>query len=416
MPRDLPAAAGILVVEDETIVAKDLQQTLRDMGYDAYATAAAADEAIARSAERCPDLVLMDIRLKGHSDGIKTAAIIKQKCGAAVIYLTAHADDATIQRAKKTEPYGYLLKPVKSAELRSMIEIALYRRELDDARERAAQLESTLAQRAVELSASNSKLRALTEFNLQMASERDPRVMLEKVCEGARALIEARYAVLVVNEKFANAPFCATSGLAPVEGAPLAVPWLDVGPLGRVYAQKSAWRTRAQPDEAPIRVFPDGYPVSRSYLAVPVSSLARTYGWLCLGDKLGTDEFTHEDERLLGILAGQAGRIYENGSLYMDLQLHAAQLQVEVDERERFAENLRRSEERFRQLAENIQDVLHPVGRLRRIDLPESGLRADLGPAIRSHEPDGLDHVDSRRRPAPHTRAAGELCGTADAR
>jgi diguanylate cyclase (GGDEF)-like protein/PAS domain S-box-containing protein len=357
MPRDFPAPPGILVVEDETIVAKDLQQSLRDMGYDAFATAASAEDAIARASERCPELVLMDIRLKGQSDGIKTAAIIKQKCRSAVIFLTAHADDATIQRAKKTEPYGYLLKPVKSAELRSMIEIALYRRELDDAREKAAQLESKLAERAAELTASNSKLRALTELNLLMASERDPRVMLEKVCDGARELIGARYAVLVVNEKFANAPFCATSGLEPIQGAVLAMPWLDVGPLGRVYAQKGAWRARTQPNETPMPVFPDGYPVSRSYLAVPVSSLARTYGWLCLGDKLGADEFTPEDERILGILAGQAGRIYENGSLYMDLQLHAAQLQVEVDERERFAENLRRSEERFRQLAENIQDV-----------------------------------------------------------
>jgi len=354
----MPALPGILVVEDETIVAKDLQQTLRDMGYDAYAVAASAEEAIARASERCPDLVLMDIRLKGHSDGIKTAAILKQKCRSAVIYLTAHADDATIQRAKKTEPYGYLLKPVKSAELRSMIEVALYRRELDEARERAAQLESNLAERAAELLATNSKLRALTELNLQMASERDPRVMLEKVCNGARELLGARYAVLVVNEKFAKSPFCATSGLEPAEGgAPLPMPWIDVGPLGRVYAQRSAWRVRSPPNEPSMPVFPDGYPVSRSYLAVPVNSLARTYGWLCLGEKLGADEFSHDDERILGILAGQAGRIYENGSLYMDLQLHAAQLQVEIDERERFAANLRRSEERFRQLAENIQDV-----------------------------------------------------------
>jgi diguanylate cyclase (GGDEF)-like protein/PAS domain S-box-containing protein len=357
MPREFPPPPGILVVEDESIVARDLQLTLRDLGYDAYATAASADEAIERASTRCPDLVLMDIRIKGRVDGIETAAILRQKCRSAVIYLTAHSDDATIQRAKKTEPYGYLLKPVTSAELRSMIEIALHRRELDEARERAAQLESRLAERASELSAINSKLRALTELNLLMASERDPHVMLEKVCHGARELAEARYAVLVVNEEFAKTPFCAHSGIERAEGAPLPMPWLDVGPLGRVYAQRSAWRSRCQPAETPLSVFPAGYPVSRSYLAVPVISLARSYGWLCLGDKLGADEFTHDDEQMLETLAGQAGRIFENGNLYTDLQLHAAQLQVEMDERERSATNLRRSEERFRQLAESIQDV-----------------------------------------------------------
>jgi diguanylate cyclase (GGDEF)-like protein/PAS domain S-box-containing protein len=357
MPRDFPAPPGILVVEDETIVAKDLQQTLREMGYDAFATAGTAEEAIARAAERAPDLVLMDIRLKGHADGIKIAAILKQKCGSAIIYLTAHSDDATIQRAKKTEPYGYLLKPVKSAELRSMIEIALYRRELDEARERAAELESKLAERAQELSTSNSKLRALIDLNLQMASERDPHVLLEQLCHGARNLLDARYAVLVVREKGAGAPFCITSGLERTGEAPLPMPWLDIGPLGRVYTHRTPWRAQSAPHETQLPVFPDGYPTASSYVAVPVQSLTRAHGWLCLAGKLNAEEFTDEDERILGILAGQAGRIYENGTLYLDLQMHAAQLQVEMDDRERFAANLRRSEERFRQLAENIQDV-----------------------------------------------------------
>ncbi len=95
---------SILIVEDERIVAKDLQQTLGDMGYDAYAIASSSDEAIARASEKCPDVVLMDIHIKGQRDGIQTAEILKQKFGVAVVYLTAHADDATIERAKYTEP------------------------------------------------------------------------------------------------------------------------------------------------------------------------------------------------------------------------------------------------------------------------------------------------------------------------
>jgi PAS domain S-box-containing protein len=122
---------SILIVEDEPIVAKDLQQTLREMNYDAFAIAPSAEEAIKRAAERCPDIVLMDIRIKGARDGIETAKIFREQFGVSVIYLTAHADEATIQRAAETAPYGYLLKPIKSAELRSAIEVAVFRQQME---------------------------------------------------------------------------------------------------------------------------------------------------------------------------------------------------------------------------------------------------------------------------------------------
>lgn len=124
-------ALSVLVVEDERIVARDLQETLSSMGYNAYAIASSADEAVARASERCPDIVLMDIRIKGNRDGIETAEILRRNFDVPVIYLTAHVDEATIERAKKTEPYGYLLKPVKSAELRSVLEMALYKHDMD---------------------------------------------------------------------------------------------------------------------------------------------------------------------------------------------------------------------------------------------------------------------------------------------
>ena len=89
------------------------------------------DVQISRASEKCPDLVLMDIRIKGNRDGIETAALLRDRFGVPVIYLTAHADEATLERAKQTEPYGYLVKPVKSAELRSAIEIAIYRHAME---------------------------------------------------------------------------------------------------------------------------------------------------------------------------------------------------------------------------------------------------------------------------------------------
>ena len=118
---------SILIVEDEPIVAKDLQMTLRDAGFDAFAIAYSADDAIKRASERCPDLVLMDIRIRGNLDGIQTAELLRQRFGVPVVYLTAHADEATVERASVTEPYGYLLKPIKADELRSAVDIAIRR-------------------------------------------------------------------------------------------------------------------------------------------------------------------------------------------------------------------------------------------------------------------------------------------------
>jgi PAS domain S-box-containing protein len=121
----------VLVVEDERVVAKDLQRTLTNLGYEVPVTVATADDAIRAAAERTPDLVLMDIRIKGARDGIETAEILKSKFDVPVVYLTAYADQQTVARAKLTEPHAYLLKPVKVDELRTAVEIAIYKHEME---------------------------------------------------------------------------------------------------------------------------------------------------------------------------------------------------------------------------------------------------------------------------------------------
>ncbi len=121
----------ILVVEDERVVARDIQRSLVDLGYKVPSTASSADQAIRFASERCPDLVLMDIRIKGERDGIEAATILRQRFDVPIVYLTAYADEATVERAKLTQPFGYLMKPVKTYELRSAIEIALFKHEMD---------------------------------------------------------------------------------------------------------------------------------------------------------------------------------------------------------------------------------------------------------------------------------------------
>ena len=125
MPSSSPRS--VLIVEDERILAHNLQRGLADLGYDAFAVAASAEEAMARAAERRPDVALINVRIKGRLDGIKAAQLLQERFAVPVVYLAAQVDDATVQRALKTGPYGYLVKPVEPAELRRAIEIALSR-------------------------------------------------------------------------------------------------------------------------------------------------------------------------------------------------------------------------------------------------------------------------------------------------
>jgi signal transduction histidine kinase len=137
----------VLVVEDERVVAKDLQRTLQQLGYRVPLTVASADEAIAAASSECPDLVLMDIRIRGSLDGIETATILKERFDVPVVYLTAYADPETLARAKQTEPQGYLLKPLKVDELRTTVEVALHKHET----ERRLRSEQRRLKREIEL-------------------------------------------------------------------------------------------------------------------------------------------------------------------------------------------------------------------------------------------------------------------------
>ncbi|MBD1920224.1 response regulator [Microcoleus sp. FACHB-831] len=123
--------ANILVVEDESIVAKDIQSRLRKFGYYVPAIASTGEEAINKVAENHPDLVLMDIRIKGDMDGVEAAKEIHERFNVPIIYLTAYADANTLARAKVTQPFGYILKPFKERELQTTIEITLSRHEME---------------------------------------------------------------------------------------------------------------------------------------------------------------------------------------------------------------------------------------------------------------------------------------------
>lgn len=125
------AKARIMVVEDEAITVKDLQMTLQELGYEVPAVASTEKEAVQKAEEHKPDLVLMDIALDGEMDGIKAADQIRKRFDIPVVYLTAHADERTLESAKVTEPFGYIVKPFNDKELLSNIEMALYKHGVD---------------------------------------------------------------------------------------------------------------------------------------------------------------------------------------------------------------------------------------------------------------------------------------------
>lgn len=127
----MPTTTNILIVEDQNIIAWDLQTRLLNLGYPNSTIVTSGEEAIQYTQCTPPDLVLMDVVLRGALDGIETAMQIRALSQVPIVYVTAHSDELTLRRASATEPYGYLLKPFEDGEIRSTIEVALYKHRTD---------------------------------------------------------------------------------------------------------------------------------------------------------------------------------------------------------------------------------------------------------------------------------------------
>ena len=164
---------SILIVEDQRLIAADLENTLVRIGYDVAGNVASGEEAIVTAMKVEPDLVLMDIRLRGAMDGIEAAEAIRTHIPVPVVYLTAYADEETILRAKATTPFGYLVKPFNERELRAAIEVAIYKHETD----------SLLAEE-------RARRHAAEEFKL----------LVEGVADYAICMLDARGRVVTWNE------------------------------------------------------------------------------------------------------------------------------------------------------------------------------------------------------------------------
>jgi AmiR/NasT family two-component response regulator len=140
-------ASRILVIEDEAIVAADIQDRLETLGYEVAGWGTTGAEALELARTSKPDLVLMDIMLKGPMNGIQAAHLVRVELSLPVIFLTANSDEAVLEQAKISEPFAYLLKPFEERQLRTNIEMALYKSRMERERERLMkELQDALAE------------------------------------------------------------------------------------------------------------------------------------------------------------------------------------------------------------------------------------------------------------------------------
>jgi len=215
----------ILIVEDEQLVALDIQRRLTQLGYQVVAICDRAETALEAVNQLQPDLILMDIHLKGDIDGIAIAAQIREQYQLPIIFLTAHADEATVNQAKVLHPFGYLLKPVQTKHMSTTIEIALSRHQAEGFMQRALEKErevSITLQRALEkekmlnalksqfvsivsqefrspLNAMIANLSILEHHNEQLTAEQRLHY-IQQVKEATESLVELFEDVLTLNE------------------------------------------------------------------------------------------------------------------------------------------------------------------------------------------------------------------------
>jgi PAS domain S-box-containing protein len=339
--------ARILVVDDR----KENREFLSTLlGYVGHSVAEAGDGRDALLAARAapPDLVITDL-LMPTMDGFEFVQALRAAPGLAdvrvVFYTATYLESDARQLALLCGVRHILTKPAEPEEVLRVVSSVL---EVEGVAPPAADPEAVRSEhlRLLNVTLAHKaevvvpRLKEIVNLTLDLAYVRDPSELLERVCVGARKILGARFAMVgLVKQARPEDGRLFTSGLDPTAGASLAPDWVPGGALGATVADRIPRR------EGGGRVttgLPAGFPTPRSLLVAAVCSPKSVYGWLCLADRRG-GVFSVEEEQLAAILGGLGGRVYENGSLYSSARRHA--------------EELAKSEQRFRQLAENIPEV-----------------------------------------------------------
>jgi signal transduction histidine kinase/AmiR/NasT family two-component response regulator len=334
-------AFAVLIVEDETIVAEDLARKVRQIGYEVVGTARSGEDAIRLAQDRQPDLVLMDIRLAGRMDGIEAAAIIHRDCRLPVLFLTAHSDTQTIERARQAGASGYILKPFDERDLRIQIEMALYKhaaeRKLRQSEERLAGINQIL----------QVALTCRTEEKLG-----------GKCLEIAEKMTQSRCSFIgfVEGSSLRNITM-SNSGLKACtmvdsnhDGCP-SLTFRIHGIYGRVIKDGKSLLTNdpaRHPDS--IGLPADHLPLS-SFLGVPLTSEGKTIGILAVGNRVGG--YSPTEQEALEALTPSIVEAFFRKRAEEKLRRSTAELQALNDELEH------RVEQRTLELQETQKQYLH---------------------------------------------------------
>lgn len=342
--------ATILIVDDR---AENREYLVALLGYHRHRLIEARDGAVALALARVerPDLVISDI-LMPTMDGYEFVRRLRADAALAatpVIFYTAHYHGPEARKLARDCGVAYTLsRPAKPEQLLETVAEALgqvpatiVEPALDFDREHLQVVTDKLSEQVEQLRRINARFAALNDVNLQLASELDPRRLLESVCHAARELTGAKYALLAIADKNGGKAELATSGLASDSVARIGEPSWREGAIRTALEAGNAIRvTNPGGEPGAIGLTVQNLPAF-SLLAAPITSVEHNYGWIALADKLGAKEFSADDEGLVAALGAQLGRFYENGSLYTAMREHA--------------DRLRESERRFSAMLGNVK-------------------------------------------------------------
>jgi CheY-like chemotaxis protein len=340
--------ATILVVDDNSLNRKLLVTLLSVDGHLTLEASDGLDGLRVARAQR-PQLIISDIMMP-TMDGygfVRALRLDPQLCLIPVIFYTAHYHEREAHKlALACGVTHVVVKPSPAAELLKTVEqviAGICESDPDPLpdnfdREHLRLVTNKLTERAAALAAFHSRFDALARFSLEIAAAPDPHTLLENACADARNLFGALYAVVAVTEKTGRGGlFFATSGIDFGSGPPPA-PALESGPLGSMMNNRAPWRQSEAAGGTVDAGFPSGYPAARAILAVPLMTPVRAYGWICLADKIGADEFDAEDEALLSHMGTLVGRSYENLNLRLALKWQAEKMNQRQEQSRQLSE------------------------------------------------------------------------------
>ena len=359
----------VLVVDDNAVNREYLMTLL---AYKGYETAEARDGAealgLARSAH--PDLIITDI-LMPTMDGyefVRQLRLDPNTAHMAVIFCTASFLEREAERlARDCGVANLMVKPCEPEVVLRLVEAALSgiarapqpppSQHFD--RDHLTLLTNKLSQKSTELEIANQRLSALIDISLRMAAETDSARMLEYVGRAVRELIGAGYAAIAASGRDSLTPdhffMCGVDeDIVRRVGIPA---WCD-GLFQEMFKLRAAIRRGSLPGQAEAAGLPAHFPTTYSVLVAPICSPRRIHGWLCVANRIGSVEFSDEDQRLATIMGEQLGRMYENATLFATSQAHAAELGREIDERRLTQQKL---QDQLRRL-DLLQQITRAIG------------------------------------------------------